>query len=173
MEQISNEIPSSELGESKENPITPPVNKPWGIYLVAVWCFFGIGGFTNPLFKSLISSAQDSPQLVPVIGLLYIGGLLGLIVGTLKLNRFWLVLCALLMGLIGVFQLLSIVTFVLVGQVTIPMLVIKIFYAVPSCACAWYCARPSFLNMASNYTVYKKQVAMQKHVQKQLMRGNV
>lgn len=171
MEQTTYETPIPNLDESRKMLFTTPIIKPWGIYLVAIWCFFGIGGFTNPLFKSLMLRAQDSSQLVALIAFLYIGVLLGLIVGTLKMNRFWLISCAVLVGLIGIFQLITIGTFILAGQMTIQILSIKLFYAIPSFICAWYCARPSLLELASNYTTYKKQLAMQKYVKKQLVRG--
>jgi len=174
MEQTPYETPVSELGNEKQEGIKGPVKKPWGIYLVAAWCFFGLGGFTNIIFKSFLSTIkEDSPQLAPLVGLVYGVALIGLVVGTLKLNRFWLILCAALMGLLALFQLFSIGTFVIADQISISILVLKLFYVIPSIACAWYCARPSLLKTSNDYTAYKKQLAMQKYVQKKLVQGKV
>lgn len=159
--------------ESKRSvPGQSGVKRPWGIYLVAFWCFFGLMGGTYVLFRLLLSVVQERmPELEPLLGLGYLAVGLGLIIGVLRLYRLGLILCAVLMGLWGAFQLLSSLTFLLADQASPQILIFKLFYGLPSLACAWYCVRPSILRLAREQGEYRKQRAMHKYAQKRMLKG--
>ena len=155
--------------DTDNKPTVGPVFRPRAIYFVAAWCFIGLGGFLNLMLKGFAPQLNISPQAAALVVLVFS---VAFVIGVFKLVRVWLIAAAILFAMLGLFQAVTLVTSLLAGHSSGPLIGIKLFYAVPSLICAWYVSRPSFLKRPTEFNSYRKQQAMQKHVQKQLLKRN-
>ena len=136
--------PSSESNEAK---------KPWVIYLMAIWSFFGIGSYLSTIVRVI---GRDNQALLQFgcIGVLLFA--IALIVYVLRMNRVAIILFGCLCMALALWQTVNVAN-VLISQGTgNPIVYLFLYYIIPSTILAIVALRPSFLKNATQYTKNKK-----------------
>lgn len=160
---------------SETNQKTDDTRRPRRLYLVALWCFMGIGGFLNVIMRQIAPNINLSEEIAALFVIIPI---FALSIGVLKLFRSSLIMVAVLLGALAAFQIIALFAALLDGSFSGALVYVKLFYTIPSMLCAWYIGRPSFLQRAQRYRKFvaeKKKVddqrKLQKHVQQKLSKG--
>jgi hypothetical protein len=137
------------------------VSRPWYVYLMALYAFFGIAGFATSLSSVLFAANPDILTISRIIVLLVA---IALVVNIIKMEKKYLITFGICCILLGVWQILNIGAVLLSGafQKLPAAAVLLLFYVIPSCAMAVLVFRPKFLSIADKYSKFKKHEAMTK-----------
>lgn len=138
-----------------------PVSRPWYVYLMALYAFFGVAGFATSLSSVLFASNPDILKFSRLIVLLIT---IALVVNIIKMEKKYLITFGICCILLAVWQILNIGAVLVSGafQKLPAVTIILLFYVIPSCAMAALTFRPKFLSIADKYRKFKKQEAMTK-----------
>lgn len=144
------------------------VSRPWYVYLMALYAFFGVAGFASSLSTVLFASNPDILNISKIIVLLFA---IALVVNIIKMKKKYLVTFGICCILLGAWQILNIGAVLVSGAFQkLPAAAILLsFYVIPSCAMAALIFRPKFLSIADKYRSFKKQEAMTKIAMKKII----
>jgi len=156
------------------------IKRPWGVYLVAFWAFFGlsimlIGPFTKVLLPSLDLTAQQFTlgKQGSTLFLLY------LTCGVILLNKPATYILTGVFSLLSIFQVYSIIAFLISGDFESRIIGSKLILVALTSVCIWYLMRQKFRIHSNKYRESKVRDknknrklkefnSIQKHVSKQL-----
>ena len=129
------------------------VKKPWALFSMALWTFFGFGGFLSSLTKVMFSNNETLLQIV-FCGIISI--VIALIYFLLKFNRKALMIFAALSFALALFQVFNIARILLTIGFN-PIIYFLLFYVIPSIFLGWLAVTKKYLSLATQYEKYKKQ----------------
>ncbi len=171
--------PESEKDESVEQKI---VKRPWGVYLVAFWVFFGLS-MAIKAHTTLALSMFDLTERQLEVSLhgttLFV---LYLTCGVILLNKTAIHILLGVLALVSVSQLSSAFNFFIDGETENKFIALKVLMSIFSGACAFYLLRSEFRVLSDDYRKAKMADkvrnrkrkdfdAIQKHVSKQLKKS--
>lgn len=137
--------------------IPKAVPRPWIIYLMSVWAFFGIGSFLTSVVKVMFRENQSLLQIASV-SVMALSLLLVVCVFQMR-QRFIMIFGILCIGL-ALWQSLNAVSVLLSENPSQPILVFQLFYIIPSLLFASLALRPNLLASAKGYRAYKEFESM-------------
>lgn len=147
--------PSSEI--ISEQQITASPTRPWAIYFICFWFFIGIGNTLDKILSGAYDFIFSNENYSLIAGIVTTYGILiVVIVGMVRLRRTYLIIGGVSFILVALVSLLSISSLSEAGMEPAIFVTIIGLVVVLSSICAWYCLRPSFLNMADNFVAHKK-----------------
>jgi hypothetical protein len=141
------------------------VSRPWYVYLMAVYAFFGMSGFATSLAGVLFASNPDMFNISRII-ILFIT--IALVVGIIKMEKNYLITFGIGCILLAAWQTLNIGAVLVTGAFhKLPAVAgLLLFHVIPSSAMAVLVFRPKFLSIVDQYREFKKQEAMTKMAMK-------
>ena len=134
------------------------VSKPWYLYLMAVWAFFGVGGYAMSLSRTVLRENQQFGQLLSITVLVFI---ILLIIKIVRMNKKFLIINGVLCSLIALWCGSILVRLLLIKPGS-PAVYLLLFYILPSAIVAFVSFRPSFLAVADRYGIYRNQEMLRK-----------
>lgn len=135
-----------------------PVSKPWYVYLMAIWAFFGVGGYAMSLSRTIMRENQQYGQILSIIALVFT---IYLIVNIIRMNKKFLLINGALCSLLALWGCFVIVQIFLVKPGS-PAIYLLLFYILPSVLVAFLSFRSKFLKIADQYGRYRDQEMMRK-----------
>lgn len=145
---------------------TSNVKRPWPLFLMALWSFFGIGSFLSSLNQTLFSENETLLQLAFIAT---IGATIALMYFLVKFNRNALIVFAVLSFALAAFQIFNVITILLTNGFN-PIVYFLLYYIIPSFALGWLAFTKKYSSSAKKYTEYEKQEAMRKTTIKAMRR---
>ena len=136
-----------------------PVRRPWYVYLMAIWAFFGIGGFSMSLSRVL---SIGNPQILPILGSIVLAFIIVLIVNIIKMKKVFLIVFGVCSTILVLWHGFNLFRMLSSGGQFNPMIFFFLFYLIPSIVMAALSLRPKFLSLADNFRKYENQEAMMK-----------
>lgn len=132
--------------------------RPRVVYAMAVWAFFGIGGFLSSILRRW---EEYDPQVFQFATALELAFLALLTINVLRMQRSFLILFGVTCAMAAAWQ--TTVAGILIFQRSeYSVLYLFLFFVVPSTAFAVTALRPSFLYSAAKYRSYRDQEAIKK-----------
>jgi hypothetical protein len=150
--------PEAEL-ESSSQGIPREIKRPWAVYFMALWSFFGITGFLTTAIRVLSQGNQEVLQIGSLAILVFA---VILIIYILQMRRYFIVVFALLCILLALWQTFNLIDVLLSENPGNPIIYLLFFYIVPSVILATLALKPRFLELADNYRKFKHFESMQK-----------
>lgn len=148
--------PASEVSTIESQLV---VVRPWGIYWVCAWFFFGAGNSLDRISMKLLQLViNDETHAVIAAVIVTYGFLIPVIIGMIKLKRAFLIAGGVVFIAITILSLLSSSSVNVVGLDPALLLAIIAIVVTLSSISAWYCLRPSFLEMADSFVVQQKEI---------------
>ena len=157
------------------------MKRPYGIYLVAIWFFFGFGIFIlsrfNPETSSRLIDNKDISTAISVAGLLV---LIYVIVGLIQVKLQQRIIAIIINTILTIYYFLDIISLLLVNHsidgifplfnlsIT-PYLCMDVLIVGFSLTCNIYLLKSNFRQYAEKYLEFKKQEYMQKYSLKKTM----
>jgi len=135
-----------------------PVSRPWYLYLMAAWAFFGVGGYAMSLSRTITRSNQQFGQIVSIMALIFA---IVLIVNIIRMNKKFLIINGVLCLLTALWGSFTLVRILLIKPGS-PVIFLLLFYILPSALVALVSFRPKFLTIADHYGKYRDQEMMRK-----------
>lgn len=142
------------------------VKKPWPLYLMALWSFFGIGSFLSSASRSIFSQHET---LLPITTLLALIIAIMLAYFLCKFNRKALVIFAVLAALLAASQILNMAN-ILLTQGYNPIILFLLYYIVPSATLAPLAISNKYRELSVKYIKQQQQENMRKASLKALKR---
>lgn len=158
---MTNELydsPQSDL-ESKRSAIPTEVKKPWYVYLMVIWSFFGIGSFLSTVARSVASQNQQLSQVASLGTIVFT---IVLVIYVFKMHRIFLIIFGVLSASLAVWQTINALGILLSDNPSNPIIYFMFYYILPSVLLAIAALRPKLLNLAVDYRLYKNHEAMRK-----------
>ena len=142
------------------------MKKPFPVYFMALWAFFGVGSFLSVLCRSAFS---ENETLLQVSALAVLGISITLAYFLLKFNNHSLRLFGILCVALAAFQLLNIASILLTRGFQ-PSIYFSLYYVIPSLILAWPAFSNEYQELASQLATNNQQEAMRKTAFKALRR---
>ena len=133
--------------------------RPWIVYLMAIWAFFGISSYLLTIARVL---GRSYPPISASGGLAVIVFSIFLIVYILQMRRRVIILFGFLCTALALWQSLNIINYLLSDSPTNPIVFLILYYIIPSGILAFVSLRPSFLKTADQYYAYREFKAREK-----------
>jgi hypothetical protein len=147
--------------------MSTPLKKPWPLYFMALWAFFGIGSFLSVMSRSVFS---DSEQL-RFASLAVFGAAITLAYFLAQFNKKSLIVFGVLSVALAVFQLFNIAK-ILFTQGYNPIIFLFLYYLIPSLILAWPAFSKKYRDLSTQYVAYTDQEAMRKASLKAMRRNS-
>ncbi len=136
-----------------------PVYRPWYVYLMAIWAFFGIGGVSLSLTRYF---AEGDPLILQVCGVAAIGFTIVLIVNIIRMKKLFLFIFGILCAMVAIWQGMNLLGALYTIGSDISIIIFFLFYIIPSIIMAILSLRPKFLSLAAKYSDYRNQESIRK-----------
>lgn len=151
------------------------MNKPKGVYLVAIWIFFGFGSlFLLPALRVSLPKIIESQQTIQLISMASMVLLLYLVVGVSLVKIIPRNITIALFSIASLYQIYGIASYLLFGGMTetaIKVIAFKAFLIVPTVWSVYYLVSKGFQKKANEFLKSKKELASQKFANKQLSKN--
>ena len=148
------------------------MKRPIGVYFVAFWFYFGfVGMIWNPITKIVLPKITQDQNIISFVTL--VGALISIliIVGIFQVKVASRNIAITLLGLLSLYQLFAISTFIIYGPINWQVIGYKLFLTIPSILCVVYLVRPSFRTYAKEFLEFKDQEAERKKILKRMPQG--
>mgnify|MGYP000083920182 CR=1 FL=1 len=180
LQDLNEDLNSDPIKEELEDQII--VKRPWGVYFVAFWTFFGLSIMIRASTLMLLSMFDLTERQFELGSHGSTLLLLYLTFGVILLNKPATYILTAILTLVSIFQTYSIFAFLIDGDFENRVIGLKLILLVFSAASAWYLLRPKFRLLSSKYREVKVEEkirnrklkdfnAMQKHISKQLSKN--
>jgi len=146
--------------------MTSTVKKPWPLYFMALWSFFGIGGFLSSASRVIFSQHE---HILPIASLTALAVPIVLVYFLVKFNRHALIVFAILAISLALFQLFNIASILLTEGYN-PIILFMLYYVVPSIILSPFAISKKYRELSLQYELYQKQENMRRSALKALKR---
>ena len=149
------EAPESSVGEEGAQQLKP-VKKPWHRWVVALWLFLMFGIVARQMGMAIALAAGGSHPMGSVFGALLLLGVVYAVSGIVTLNKNLFVPVAGLAILLGLFQVVRLMSLLAGGWPLLNVVLFAAVYLLPLFLCAWYLLRPGFRALADRHNAYRR-----------------
>lgn len=153
-------------GKSDTAPSLPiQTKKPWYVYLMAAWVFFGLGNFMLSSARVLTDGNLELLQYYSIAILVVVAVML---VNVIRMHKNYLITFGVLCVLMALWRSVNVVALLQSEIPDNPIIYFLLIFIVISAIMAVLSLRPSFLNRAVSYRAYTDQEATRKFAMKKM-----
>jgi len=135
------------------------ISRPWYVYLIALWSFFGVGSFILSVARLLAGGNQSILKFAPIVALIFS---IVILVNVIQMKRKFLIIFGVLCILIALWNSFGLISAIHSLGLSNPIIFLLLFYIIPSIAMAAVTLRPKFLNRADQFCKQKTQDSIRK-----------
>lgn len=143
--------------------MTTELKKPWPVFLMALWAFFGIGGFLSSYARVM---SGDNVELMQGFSIAALILSIGLAYYLSQFNKKSLTVFASLSILIALHQLFGLGKVLLSQNPSNPIIYLHLYFIVPSLILSKLALSSDYSNRTEGYAAYLKQEALRKQMLK-------
>lgn len=129
------------------------MKRPWYVYLMACWAFMGIGGVLSSLARII---SRDKPDLLPILGGVAICISVLLCVSIVMMKKKAFIVFGTFCCVLVIVHSWAIINFIFSGRAEPALIVLFLFYLIPSAVFALLSLRPKFLHYVDQYNEHRK-----------------